>query len=361
MAEAPSTNAATAAPPAEFRFRARSCSDSLGCPCGDAQGRVQNMRVSFIANPMAGRGRTRTTVERYARAVRGDTQFLWTQGPGHASELARQAAADSDVVCAVGGDGTVSEVVNGLMPHPVPLVVVPSGSGNDFASLVECPRTPEELAEVVARGAGFRLDVLDCGDRYCANSIGIGFEALVTYHSLSIRRVRGLALYLLAVGKALAQYESNRFSLELFDGDLVAEPVGAPDGNRRIDGEFLLVSIGNGARAGGGFYINPRAVADDGHLDVCTADRMPRLRMLSLLPSTIRGRHAGKRGIGLHTAARVRVTASHPFPIHIDGEYLGRRDMPLDIKVLTRALPVLSRPGGRVRLMHGMEPIIKNY
>lgn len=307
------------------------------------------MLVSFIANPAAGRGRTRTTVERYARAVRGNTQFLWTQGPGHARELARQAAAASDVVCAVGGDGTVSEVVNGLMPRPVPLVVVPSGSGNDFASLVECPRTPEELAEMVARGAGYRLDVLDCGDRYCANSIGIGFEALVTYHSLSIRRVRGLALYLLAVGKALAQYESNRFTLELF---------GSHDGDGRVEGEFLLVSIGNGPRAGGGFYINPRAVADDGHLDVCTADRMPRLRMLSLLPSTIRGRHTGKRGVTIHTAARVRITAQSPFPIHIDGEYLGRRDTPLDVKVLPHALPVLSRPGGNVRLMHKMEPLL---
>ncbi|HEU4930218.1 MAG TPA: diacylglycerol kinase family protein [Candidatus Krumholzibacteria bacterium] len=308
--------------------------------------------MSFIANPAAGRGRTRTTVERYARAVRGDTQFLWTQGPGHARELARQAAGDSDVVCAVGGDGTVSEVVNGLMPRPVPLVVVPSGSGNDFASLVECPRTPEELAEVVARGRGYRLDVLDCGDRWCANSIGIGFEALVTYHSLSIRRVRGLALYLLAVGKALAQYESNHFSIE-FDGEF-----GGELGERRVDGEFLLVSVGNGARAGGGFYINPRAVPDDGRLDVCTADRMPRIRMLSLLPSTIRGRHVGKRGVTVHTAARVRIGASNPFPIHIDGEYLGRRDTPLDVAVIPRALPVLSRAGGRVRLMHQIEQLL---
>ncbi len=303
------------------------------------------MRISFIANPAAGRGRTRSTVERYAHAVRGDTQFLWTQGPGHARELARGALGDSDVVCAVGGDGTVSEVVNGLMPRPVPLVVVPSGSGNDFASLVACPRTPEELALVVARGAGYRLDVLDCGDRYCVNSIGIGFEALVTYHSLSIRRVRGLALYLLAVGKALAQYESNRFVLEL-------------DGVNRVEGEFLLVSIGNGARAGGGFYINPRAIPDDGRLDVCCAERMPRLRMLSLLPSTIRGRHVGKRGVTIYTATRARLSAQRPFPIHIDGEYLGRRETPLDVAVMPRALPVLSRESGHVRLIQKMEQLV---
>jgi len=80
--------------------------------------------------------------------------------------------------------------------------------------------------------------------------------------------------------------------------------------------------------------------------------------MLSLLPSTIRGRHTGKRGITIHTATRVRITAQHPFPIHIDGEYLGRRDTPLDVRVLPRALPVLSREGGRVRLTHKMETLL---
>jgi YegS/Rv2252/BmrU family lipid kinase len=304
------------------------------------------MRIRFIANPTAGRGRTRSMVERYARAVRGDTQLLWTQGPGHATDLARRAASDSDAVCVVGGDGTVSEVVNGLMPNPVPMVIVPTGSGNDFASLVDCPRSPEELARVVEVGVGVRLDVIDCGDRYCANSIGIGFEALVTYHSLSIRRLRGLPLYLLAVMKALAQYESRRYTLEF-------------DGARRLEGEFLLISIGNGVRAGGGFYLNPGAFPDDGRIDVCTADRMPRARMLAILPSSIRGQHVGKRGITIHTATTLRVSSDEPFPMHIDGEYLGRRSHPLELSILPRRLPVLSRAGGTARHIHALEPLLR--
>lgn len=285
-------------------------------------------------------------MERYARAVRGDTHLLWTQGPGHARDLARGAAANSHVVCAFGGDGTVSEVVNGLMPNPVPMIVVPTGSGNDFASLIDCPRSPEELARVLETGVGYRFDVLDCGDRYCANSIGIGFEAVVTFHSLSIRNLRGLPLYLLAVVKALAEYESNRYSL-VFDGDRV------------VEGDFLLVSIGNGVRAGGGFYLNPGAFPDDGRLDVCTAERMPRLRMLALLPSTIHGKHVGKRGVSIHTGARVRVVAERPFPLHIDGEYLGRRAEPLDVSLIPRCLPVLSRAGGSARHTHPLERILR--
>jgi YegS/Rv2252/BmrU family lipid kinase len=284
-------------------------------------------------------------VERFARAVRGDTRLLWTQGPGHARELARAARGDSDAVCVFGGDGSVSEVVNGLMPNPIPMAIVATGSGNDFASLVACPRTPEELAQVVENGMGLRFDVFDCGDRYCANSIGIGFEALVTYHSITIRRLRGLPLYLTAVMKALAQYESNRFTL-VFDGE------------RRVEGEFLLVSIGNGVRAGGGFYLNPGAFPDDGRLDVCIAARMPRLRMLALLPSTIRGAHVNKPGVAIHTGTRVRISAERPFPIHIDGEYLGRRAEPLDVSILPRRLPVLSRTSGSARHVHPLEKIL---
>jgi diacylglycerol kinase (ATP) len=269
-------------------------------------------------------------VESLARSISGDASILWTQGPGHAIEIAREAARNSDAVCAVGGDGTVSEVVNGLMPDPVPIVVVPTGSGNDFASMVSSPRTGSELEAVLSDGVGRRLDVIDCGDRYCANSIGIGFEALVTYHSLAIRHLRGLPLYLLAVVKALASYESFEFTLTFDDA-------------RTVAGDFLLVSAANGPRAGGGFYLNPDASPDDGQIDVCITARMSRARMLSILPRTLRGAHVGHRGIQMVRAARVRIAAQTPFPIHIDGEYLGRRGEPLSLSVIPRSLPVLCK------------------
>lgn len=303
------------------------------------------MKVSFIANPTAGRGRTRALVEAYAGALSGESELLWTQGPGHAAELARSAATGSRVVCAVGGDGTVSEVVNGLMPNPVPMVVVPTGSGNDFASLVNCPRNPQELKRVIEDGAGVRFDVIDCGGRYCANSIGIGFEALVTYHSLSIRYLRGLPLYLLAVFKALRTPESIRYRIDV-------------DGREVAAGDYLLVSVGNGPRAGGGFYLNPAARPDDGVIDVCAARRMSRKRLLSILPLAIRGGHVSKRGIELYRGATVSVSSGTPFPIHIDGEYLGRRETPLNLRIIPRVLPVLSLREGKVVSTRPLEKLI---
>jgi YegS/Rv2252/BmrU family lipid kinase len=290
------------------------------------------MKVSFIANPTAGRGRTRALVESYAGALSVESELLWTQGPGHAADLARQAAAHSQVVCAVGGDGTVSEVVNGLMPTPVPMVVVPTGSGNDFASLVRCPRTPAELARVIKEGMGSRFDVIDCADRYCANSIGIGFEALVTYHSLSITNMRGLPLYLLAVFKALRTPGSIHYRIAI-------------DGRETAAGEFLLISVGNGPRAGGGFYINPKATPTDGMIDVCAARKMSRAKLLSILPRAIKGGHITAKGIEMYRGATVSISSDTPFPIHIDGEYLGRREKPLDLRIIPRVLPVLSLSG----------------
>ena len=284
-------------------------------------------------------------VESYARAVHGEVEFLWTQRPGHARELARDAAARHQVVCAVGGDGTVSEVVNGLMPHPVPLVVIPTGSGNDFASLVDCPGSPEELQRVLADGMGLRMDVIDCGDRYCGNSIGIGFEAMVTYHSLSIRNMRGLPLYLTAVFKALRSPDRIRYRVTV-------------DGREASNGEYLLVSIGNGPRAGGGFYINPRATPIDGMMDVCAAQRMSRLRLLTILPLAIRGSHLRRRGIEFHRGESISVAADQPFPIHIDGEYLGRRDTPLELRIIKRCLPVLCLRGGRTLKDQPLEALL---
>jgi YegS/Rv2252/BmrU family lipid kinase len=303
------------------------------------------MRVSFIANPTAGRGRTRALVENYARAVSGEAELLWTQGPGHACDLARDAAARNRVVCAMGGDGTVSEVVNGLMPRPVPLVVIPTGSGNDFASLVECPRSPAELERVLGAGTGLRLDVIDCGDRYCVNSIGIGFEAMVTHHSLSIHHMRGLPLYLAAVFKALRSLDRIRYRIEV-------------DGREAALGEYLLVSVGNGPRAGGGFYINPRATPMDGLIDVCAARRMSRARLLSILPRAIQGGHVSKRGIELYRGESITISADSPFPIHIDGEYLGRRNTPLALRIVKRCLPVLCLGGGKTLKNEPLERLL---
>lgn len=306
------------------------------------------MKLTFIANPYAGRGRTEKLFAAFrarAEAMGKELAFRWTSAPGHAVEIAREAARRCDVVCVVGGDGTVHEVVNGLMPDPVPIVVIPSGSGNDFARLVGCPGTPEELFRVVEDGIGARLDVIDCGVRYCANSCGLGFEALVTKQSRSIRRLKGLPLYLLAVAKALFYYECPSMKLTLSGGEV-------------IEGERLLVSVGNGVSAGGGFFLTPDARPDDGLIDVCVVDKMSRSRMLGILPLALKGRHTEKREVEMYRVASLAVESERPLHLHIDGEYIGADNRSLSFSILERRLPVLCMKEKPVRLSRRLEKIL---
>jgi YegS/Rv2252/BmrU family lipid kinase len=294
------------------------------------------MKLVVITNPYAGRGRVKRfvgTFVSHAESTGRNLDVLHTEGPGHAIELGRRAAETADVVCIVGGDGTVHEVVNGLMPNPVPIAVVPYGSGNDFARLMECPRTAEELFSVIDDGMGVRLDVLDCGLRYCVNSCGLGFEAQVTKNSRSIRWLKGLPLYLLAVGKALTEFHCPQVVITLEEGEA-------------FTGERLLVSVGNGVSAGGGFYLTPNAAPDDGQIDVCVVKKMGRSRMLRLLPLSLKGAHTERPEVEMRRTRSLTVTCDEPLHVHIDGEYLGDDYPTLSFKVLDRRLPVLCRREG---------------
>ena len=305
------------------------------------------MRVAILANPYAGRGRTRTFWEQFGpelEALGFTTTFKWTEKPVEGVELARSLARNHDILCVIGGDGTVHEAVNGLMPNPIPLVVVPSGSGNDFSKLFPCPRTPQELIETIETGYGARLDVLTTGVRYCINSIGLGFEALVTCKSRNIQRLSGVPLYLTAVFKALMSYDTPDLTIEL-------------PGGERITGPQLLVSVGNGVCAGGGFYLTPNARPDDGQLELCIVEPLSRRGILRLLPKALNGSHTGKPEVVMRTAPAVKISSTVPYHLHIDGEYLGEKRWELPISILEKSLPVLCRRDGRLRLHNELEKI----
>lgn len=306
------------------------------------------MRLTVIANPHAGRGRVRRFAGSFlswAESAGQEVDFVWSEGPGHAIELGRRARENADVVCAIGGDGTVHEVVNGLMPYPVPFTVIPCGSGDDFAKLLGCPRTPDELFEVLKDGMGARLDVIDCGFRYCVNSCGMGFEAQVTRNSRSIRWLKGLPLYLLAVGKALAEFRCPRLTISLEEGE-------------EFNGERLLVSVGNGISAGGGFYLTPDAVPDDGLIDVCVVERMSRARMLRLLPLSLKGTHTLKSEVEMRRTRSLTVKSDGPLHVHIDGEYLGDEHRTISFRVLDRRLPVLCKKNEPGKFSQPIEKIL---
>jgi diacylglycerol kinase (ATP) len=306
------------------------------------------VKLAIIANPWAGRGRARSIIDEFRSGPSlsdWDVSIDETRAPGDGVRLAERLAREADVLGIIGGDGTIHEAVNGLMPDPIPIVILPAGTGNDYASLIRCPTGVQEMSEVLGVGYGATLDVLDFGDRFCLNSAGLGFEGLVNRRSHNIRRIPGPLLYLTAVFQTLARLECPRFKIT------------TPE-TQEIEGEKLLVSIGNGNRTGGAFYLTPDAVPDDGLIDVCVVNAMSWPRVVRLLPMSFSGKHVTRPEVRMMRVKSLAIETSPDFPMHIDGELIESAPRRLTITVRHRVLPVLCKQHQQNRLLHPLQPIL---
>lgn len=307
-------------------------------------------RCKVIFNPYSGRGQGRKLKARLIAALEAvdlDFELVETEYPGHGIELATQARrAGFATIVAAGGDGTVSEVVNGLVqstPAPEPagrLGLLPVGSGNDFATMVGIPA---QLDEAVQRLVADETRIVDLGHaiwttghgiqaRYFDNNMGIGLEAAVTLESYNIRRLTGSALYLVAALRTLRHYDAPDIELAC---DLA-------DGERwQRNGPILMVSIGNSPRAGGGFYLTPDALLDDGLLDVGVADAVPIHRVLRLLPKALFGKHVSDSAWNMHRCHHVHITCPGGVPVQLDGEVVAHEAFEVSITAHAGRLTVI--------------------
>ncbi|MEZ5064497.1 MAG: diacylglycerol kinase family lipid kinase [bacterium] len=286
------------------------------------------MDVTFILNPAAGRGRAgKLAAELPRRFARHglEAEVRETRESKHAIELARAAAeSGSRIVAAVGGDGTAHEVVNGLAGTSATLGVVPLGSGNDLAMALGIPPDLDAALDVLVSGRDRPLDLGRFDDGWFANSLGLGFEAQVTIESRKIRHLRGFTIYLAAVVKALAHLECPDLEIRIDD--------------RKVDGERLLVCVGNGPRVGGGFLLTPDADNADGRLDVCVVDAMGRLAVMRTLPKAISGTHVSDPRVSMFRGERLTFASRRGFPFHADGEVYSERRHELTIRIEPGAL-----------------------
>jgi diacylglycerol kinase (ATP) len=299
-------------------------------------GRVPDAPV-IIVNPTAGSGRAAKLIPWLGErlALRPDAELHVTRRPGEAEELAASAAAGGcDRLVVVGGDGTIQEVVNGVLGADArPSVgIVPVGSGNDLARSLGLPTDPAE-AWTVAIGRGTRrIDAATATNgerrrRWFASAGGIGFDAQVAA-AMSIRRgwQSGRAGYLLTTLTELRRFD-NRAVRIVLDG----EP---------LEVRALLVAIANGPYYGGGMRIAPDAAPDDGWLDLCVVGDVSRVTAVRQLPNLYRGTHVRHPAVSVHRARRVEVDGEGPTHIHLDGEPFGT--LPLTVEVHPGVLDVAA-------------------
>jgi len=288
------------------------------------------MHDVYLLNPNAGRGLGRRIAAELparleSRGLAG--RIVPTDGPGHATRLAREAAeAGARWIVAVGGDGTAHEVVNGVAGSAASFGLLPMGTGNDLAMALGIPADLDASIDALAGSREARIDLGRFDDRWFVNSLGLGFEAQVTIESTRVTRLRGFSVYLWAVLKALTRLRCPDLEIRI-DG-------------REVTGRHVLVCIGNGPRVGGGFLLTPDAVNSDGVFDLCLVDAMTRLRVLRTLPKAIAGTHVTAPGVHMTRGRVIEFRSRDGFPFHADGEVVDASRHELRVEIHPGALRV---------------------
>lgn len=290
------------------------------------------MRICFIVNPAAGRGKalkTWTQLEPLARSL-GKFEVRFTERPRHGTELARQAVAEGfDRVASVGGDGSINEVGNGLVHSQVALAVVPSGTGNDFARTVGIPQDAEAAMRVAFNGKVRPVDVGHLiGRYYFFNIAGSGFDAAVsnTIHTAWYKKLGGTIPYIISVLQTLVTYRPQPMTVDI-DGQSYSR-------------KALLISIGNTQFTGGGMMMLPDAICDDGLLDVVIGGDVTKIETLGLLPKIFSGGHKGHPKVEFFRGKRITISSENQLLVNVDGDITGT--LPATFEVVPGALLVVT-------------------
>src|SRR5512143_713857 len=276
-------------------------------------------KVKIILNPVADMGNAWRVADDLRPLISefGNADWSGTVYPTHATELAQKAGEQGyDMVIAMGGDGTVHEVVNGLMRLPSErrpaLGVVPVGSGNDFAHAINVPMK-SDLA--LARALHGEVSTIDIGlmtdehgrKEYFDNTLGMGFDAVVTIRSHKLPLLRGFIMYLTAVIQTIIlNHDPVRMQIEV-------------DGTKREQSNLMLVMC-NGPREGGGFLVAPDARPDDGILHYAMIEKCSRFTMFRIVPEVMKGTHGRFKQVTLGSCKKMSVSADRTMYIHADGE-----------------------------------------
>lgn len=286
------------------------------------------MIYHFILNPKSGK---KKRDEKFENAIKTACQsrhlnyhIYYTTRVGDATEyvasMVRISAERQRFIC-VGGDGTINEIVNSAPENPnVEFGVIPNGSGNDFARNFT---NPELFRDIDAQidGDTVSLDLIKCNSNYAVNMVNIGFDCAVVKEAGHLKKwkfVSPSASYIFGVVAVLFKKYGTRMKLILDDGE-------------EIEQDLLLTAIANGQYCGGGFDAAPRALLQDGLMDICIIDKIPRLRFLRLVRFYKRGTYleneAAMKIIRYRRVPHFRMEFEAPLPICIDGEIMGAKSL----------------------------------
>jgi YegS/Rv2252/BmrU family lipid kinase len=308
--------------------------------------------VRVILNPASNGGDGATAIGPLKRKLsdRGlNFDLRMTEGAGHAEELALQAAREEvGRILVVGGDGTVHEVVNGILgaDFAAPaLAILPVGTGNDFFRMVGPLSKPDLALDLLQTGTVRWFDVgrvrfgSEC--RFFVNLLGVGIDVEILRRRGRFRKLPGLSQYLAALASALTTFRPQPFRVSMDTGE-------KPGGRQVVEERTILAALTVGPSVGGGFILNPDASPFDGFLDLFFVRALGIFKIARYITRVLRGSRLEVPEVLQRTITRAVIERSdgEPFFFELDGECMPEPEQSLEIDVCRGKLPVLV-PGGQ--------------
>ncbi len=281
--------------------------------------------LHFIYNPIAGSGLARKARMAIAPCLKDiPHQFHETQYKRHAAELVRALTAGGETeIIAMGGDGTLNEVLNGLAdPAKVRLGLIPCGSGNDFAAAVKLPADPVEALFIILNGEAKYTDYMECSGVRGINAIGTGIDVDILRRYARMKLLKGSAAYLSSLISTVMTYRARRFEEVKEDG--------------AVSHEALIACAGNGRSIGGGIPICPEAIVDDGLLDITIVDGITKPAIPAAFVKLMKRRVGEIKTAHITRQSSLKIRSEQPMPVQVDGEIY--EDLPFDVKLIHNGL-----------------------
>ncbi|MFC1502285.1 diacylglycerol/lipid kinase family protein [bacterium] len=300
---------------------------------------TDKQKWGVIINPIAGDGFAQGYVEEVKKQIdkrKLAADFVFTEKRGHARELATKLAADGcSHIIAVGGDGTISEAANGVIGlDRIVFGAIPAGTGNDFIQILGFgDRFTDDDWNVFFSQQSIQMDVGMCNSHSFLNGMGLGFDAQVAsenYTEDAEVKSGGATKYLWQILKTLLIYKEHFMHIE--------------SEGKVIESKCFMNTVAIGRRFAGSYFITPRAVANDGLLDVCMVDALSLLRRINTFLKVPKGNHLENKEVHYYQTDKLSIQFDTVVPYHLDGELYFSQEF--DISILPRKLRILYNPKG---------------
>ena len=282
------------------------------------------MKALFIVNPVAGKGKSEEIIRGFQPIIEGKMPYFieTTKVKGEATEIVKRYTSEDDyLVFAVGGDGTVNEVVNGMAGTNSSLAILPTGSGNDFVRSIYGKYTIEELLSDLLEGKDEKVDLVKIGKRYFLNISSVGLDAEVVYNANQYKKIKFIKkdmAYVISLFKTIFGPKGTEARVII-------------DGKEVCDEPILLLTVANGAFYGGGIPMVPTAKINDQLLDVCLVRETRLRKIIKVLPKVFKAKHINAPEVEIYKAKEIEVEAKHGCKLNIDGEIVKAHKVKMSI------------------------------